>query len=94
VSDDELGFALRLTGPANRQLDRLSENVAIAIVEFMLGPLLENPYRVGGHLQRELAVMVSARRGAYRIVYEILDQPDKIVVVHRIDHRAHVYRPR
>jgi mRNA interferase RelE/StbE len=93
VSDEETAFTLRVTSPAQRQLGRLPERVAVAIVEFMLGPLLENPYRVGGHLQRELAAMRSARRGSYRIVYEILE-PERVVVVHRIDHRAHVYRPR
>jgi mRNA interferase RelE/StbE len=77
-------YDLRLTGPAKRQLHRLSDNVAVAI---------ENPYRVGGLLQRELAGFHSARRGAYRIVYEILEA-ERVVVVHRIDHRAHIYRPR
>ena len=86
-------FTLRVTGPAERQLVRLPENVVVAIVEFMLGALVENPRRVGGPLQRELAGFHSARRGAYRIVYEILDD-DRLVVVHRIDHRATVYTPR
>jgi mRNA interferase RelE/StbE len=93
MSDVEPLFQLRVTSPAQRQLNRLPENVAIAIVEFMLGPLVENPHRVGGLLQRELAGLRSARRGAYRIVYELLE-PECIVVVHRIDHRASVYRPR
>jgi len=84
------GFELRVTGPAKRQLDRLPEGTAGAIVEFMLGPLL---HRVGGQLQRELAGLRSARRGAYRIVYEI-SEIDKVVVVHRIDHRSSVYRRR
>jgi len=87
------GFELRVTGPANRQLDRLPEGTAAAIVEFMLGPLLDNPHRVGGQLQRELAGLRSARRGAYRIVYEISEN-DKAVIVHRIDHRSSVYRRR
>ena len=59
----------------------------------MLGALTDNPQRVGAPLQRELAGLHSARRGAYRIVYEIRDQ-DRAVVVHRIDHRSMVYRPR
>mgnify|MGYP006376936991 CR=1 FL=1 len=65
--------------------------VAAAIVEFMLGPLVENPYRIGGPLQRELAGLRSARRGAYRIIYQIHDD-EHLVVVHRIDHRSTVYR--
>ena len=49
--------ALGFDGPERYEL--------AAIVEFMLGALLENPQRVGGELQRELAGMRSARRGAY-----------------------------
>lgn len=84
-------YELRVTGPAVRQLDRLPEKVAAAIVEFMLGPLVEDPQRVGGPLRRELADLYSARRGAYRIVYEI--RPPAVIVL-RIDHRATSYRPR
>ena len=84
-------FALQVTRPAERQLSRLSEGVAAAIVEFMLGPLVENPYRIGGPLQRELAGLRSARRGAYRIIYQIHGD-EHLVVVHRIDHRSTVYR--
>lgn len=86
-------YELQVTRPAERQLARLDERSAAAIVAFMLGALVENPRRVGGPLQRELAGFHSARRGAYRIVYEIF-QDDHLVVVHRIDHRSTVYRPR
>jgi mRNA-degrading endonuclease RelE of RelBE toxin-antitoxin system len=73
--------------------DRLPDKIAASVVEFMLGPLLENPRRVGHPLQRGLAGKWSARRGGYRIVYEI-DQEQRIIIVLRIDHRADVYRPR
>lgn len=86
-------YELRVTGPADRQLARLPERAAAAVVEFMLGALLDNPYQVGGPLQRALDGMRSARRGAYRIVYEI-DEKLATVVVHRVDHRATAYRPR
>ncbi|NOX31975.1 MAG: type II toxin-antitoxin system RelE/ParE family toxin [Actinobacteria bacterium] len=87
------GFELRVTGPANRQLNRLPDRTAAAIVEFMLGPLLDNPHRVGGRLKRKLAGLHSARRGSYRIVYEI-NENDRAVIVHRIDHRSTIYRHR
>lgn len=89
MTEVEPPYRLRVTGPAERQLARLTEGTAAAIVEFMLGALLDNPHRVGGTLQRELAGMRSARRGAYRIVYEI-DEVNNVVIVHRIDHRATV----
>lgn len=86
-------YELRVTGPAQRQLERLPEGTAAAIVEFMLSALVDNPHRVGGRLQRELAGLYSARRGAYRVVYEI-DEDQRAVVVLRVDHRSRIYRSR
>lgn len=87
------GWSLRVAASAERTLARLPEAVAAAIVEFLVGPLLEAPERVGKPLQRELAGYRSARRGAYRIVYRILDDEHAVRVV-RIQHRADVYRNR
>ncbi len=84
---------VRVAAAAERQLARLPARVAAAVVEFMLGPLCENPRRVGHPLQRELAGLWSARRGAYRVVYEI-DDDQSVVTVLRIEHRSDVYRPR
>jgi mRNA-degrading endonuclease RelE of RelBE toxin-antitoxin system len=67
--------------------------VAAAIVEFMVGALVENPRRLGHPLQRELTGLWSARRGPYRVVYEIDDDEHSVIVV-RIDHRADVDRAR
>lgn len=86
-------YELRVTGPAQRHLEHLPEGTAAAIVEFMLTALVDNPHRVGGRLQRELAGLRSARRGAYRVVYEI-DDDEHAMIVLRIDHRSHVYRSR
>jgi mRNA interferase RelE/StbE len=91
VSDDS--WDLRVAASAERQLGRLPERIAAAVVEFMLGPLCENPRRIGHPLQRELAGLWSARRGAYRVIYE-MDDADHVVTVLRIDHRSDVYRPR
>ena len=93
MSDERRTYSLRVTGPAERQLARLPAGPAAAIVEFLTGPLVENPKRVGGPLQRELAGLYAARRGVYRIVYEILAE-SSVVVVHRVDHRSAVYRTR
>lgn len=86
-------WELVVAAPATRSLDRLSAGIAAAIVEFMLGPLLEQPTVVGKPLQRELTGYRSARRGSYRIVYR-LDEDEHQVVVVRIDHRSDVYRGR
>jgi mRNA interferase RelE/StbE len=91
VTDDV--WRLRVVASAERQLGRLPERIAAAVVEFVLGPLCENPRRLGHPLQRELAGLWSARRGAYRVIYEI-DEVERIVTVLRIDHRSDIYRPR
>jgi mRNA interferase RelE/StbE len=77
---------------AVRSLERLPGPVAAAVVEFVTGPLLEEPTRVGKPLSRQLSGYWSARRGAYRVVYT-LDEGAKLVLVVRIEHRADVYRP-
>ncbi|HEY3833629.1 MAG TPA: type II toxin-antitoxin system RelE/ParE family toxin [Acidimicrobiia bacterium] len=86
-------WELRVAASAERTLARLPSRAAAAIVEFMVGPLCEEPFRVGRPLLRELSDYHSARRGAYRIVYRIVDQ-DRTVLVVRIEHRADVYRSR
>lgn len=78
---------------AERSLTRLPEKAAAAVVEFMVGPLTEDPKRVGHRLRRELEGLWAARRGPYRVVYEI-EEPAREVRVLRIDHRADIYRPR
>lgn len=86
-------WKLVVAASAGRSLDRLPSKIATAIVEFMVGALIETPLRVGNPLERELTGLWSARRGAYRVVYELDDVAKSIHVV-RIDHRSDVYRPR
>ncbi len=87
-------FRLRVTACAGRAIqDKLPENVATAVLEFMTGTLLENPHRVGNPLRQELEGAHSARRGAFRVLYEI-DDDRRLVTVLRVEHRADVYRPR
>jgi len=47
VTKHDEPYELRVTAPAQRHLGRLTEGTAAAIVEFMLGALVENPDRVG-----------------------------------------------
>ena len=86
-------FELRLAPSAERALQRLPESVAAAIAAFITGALLEEPFRVGKPLVRELAGYHVARRGDYRVLYRI-DEATTTVRVVRIDHRADIYRPR
>ena len=87
------GYRLAVASSAERSPARLPEAAAAAIVEFMVGPLVTSPYRVGHPLQRQLAGLWAARRGPYRVVYEI-DEDKTVLAVVRIDHRADVYRTR
>ena len=86
-------WGLVVAPSVERTLARLPEKVATAVVEFLAGPLLEAPYRVGHRLHRELEGLWAARRGAYRVVYEI-DEPNHQIRVLRVDHRTDIYRPR
>ena len=88
-----MSWELRVDPAAERLFARLPEGVAAAIVEFVTGPLCEDPERVGRPLQRELSGQWSARRGAYRVVYRI-DHDAQAVIVLRVGHRSDVYRSR
>jgi mRNA-degrading endonuclease RelE of RelBE toxin-antitoxin system len=70
--------------------DRLPEPVAAAALEFLTGPLLENPHRVGKRLRSPLEGRWSARRGQYRIIYAIYED-DELVVVLQVSHRSDAY---
>lgn len=85
-------YDLRVSGPARRQLQRLPERVAVAIIEFITGPLLDNPMRLSKPLTGDLADLRSARRGDYRVLLWT-DDVARCVTVVRIAHRADVYRP-
>lgn len=86
-------WELQVAASAERTLARLPEGVAAAIVEFMVGPLSDEPERVGKPLQRELTGYRSARRGASRVVYRLVPD-DRVIRVVRIEHRSDVYRNR
>jgi mRNA-degrading endonuclease RelE of RelBE toxin-antitoxin system len=71
--------------------ETLPEPVAAAAYEFMTGPLLSQPHRVGKRILPPLDDRFSARRGTYRIIYRI-DDGARIVTVVDVGHRRDVYR--
>lgn len=87
------GYQVRLAGSARRDLRSVPPKMASAIVEFVFGDLARSPSRVGKPLERDLDGLWGARRGPYRIIYEIRGDPPVVLVIH-VDHRADVYRPR
>ena len=86
-------YEVEITPEGLRHLNRLPDKVRHAAVETIFGPIAENPQRLGKPLVGELEGLRSARRGDYRVIYEILEQ-DETVLVHRVQHRRDVYRPR
>lgn len=88
-------FELRITGPAARALaGRLPEKIALAVHEFITTTLLVNPYRLGKCLRLPpYEGTWSARRGGYRVLYEI-DEENHTVTVTAVEHRSDAYRSR
>lgn len=93
MTDDQRDpYALRITPTVRGALaETLPEAVATAAYEFITGPLLEDPYRIGKRLLAPLDDRYSARRGTYRVIYRI-DDKTHIVTVVDIGHRRDVYR--
>ncbi len=82
---------MRMARTAARQVaENLPEAVAAAALEFVIGPLLTNPRRVGKPLRAPLDGKWSARRGQYRVIYEI-DEESEVVTVLVIAHRRDAY---
>ena len=84
-------YQIRITARAARDPHRLPEKIATACVEFIFGPLVENPVRVGKPLRDQMVGLYSARRGDYRVVYAIVEGTRRIEIVH-IDRRSDRYR--
>ena len=84
-------YRLVMASGAERALARLPEKAAAAVVEFVTGALVEAPLVMGHPLRKELMGLWAARRGPYRVMYEV-DDDAKVVSVLRVDHRADVYR--
>ena len=76
----------------DRDLARLPPRVATAIVEFVTSVLPQNPPRMTKPLSGDLEGYRSARRGDYRVIVR-LDEAARILLLHRVAHRAHAYRP-
>lgn len=92
MTDNPARYTLIITPTARRQVaQHLPEAVAFAAHEFIVGPLLDNPQRVGKRLHAPLDDRHSARRGTYRVIYRI-DDAERTVTVVDIAHRRDAYR--
>ncbi len=73
-------------------MNRLSAPVATAILEHIIGPIADNPHRLGKPLNEPFAGLRSARRGEYRILYVINDDERAVTIV-AVRHRRNAYDP-
>lgn len=89
----EGSFEIDWASSALRSLNRLPEKIGAACVEFVYGGLAQDPYRIGRALRFDLEGKHSARRGDFRVIYEINDDRHVVTVV-AIDHRSDIHRPR
>jgi mRNA interferase RelE/StbE len=75
-------YTLVISPTARRRVaEQLPEGVAWAAQEFILGPLLDNPHRVGKRLQPPLDDRHSARRGTYRVIYRVDERRHTVTVL-------------
>lgn len=85
-------YGLRTTSTVRRVLsETLPEAVAVAAYEFITGPLLRDPYRIGKRLLPPMDDRFTARRGTYQVIYRI-DDKARVVTVVDVAHRRDVYR--
>jgi mRNA interferase RelE/StbE len=86
-------YELRTTSTVRRALSETlpPEAVAAAAYEFITGPLLTDPYRIGKTLLPPMDDRFSARRGTYRVIYRI-DDKARVVTVVDVAHRRDAYR--
>lgn len=87
-----MAYEVRVARTAARRLaELLPPSVAAACVEFIFGPLADEPRRVGAPLRPPFEGQWRARRGEYRVRYEI-DEDKGLVTVLDVDHRRDAYR--
>lgn len=62
------------------------------MINLLTTTLVSQPRRVGKPLRSELAEVLAARRGTYRVLYRLREETREVIVL-RIEHRKDVYRP-
>lgn len=85
-------WRVEVSARARRDVHRLPPRIAPAIAEFVTATLPENPERVSRPLTGKMEGLRSVRRGDYRVIFD-LRPDDRVILVARIGHRAHIYRP-
>ena len=90
----ERPYRVRYTRTARRALsDELPRHIVDAVLALIDGDLSREPGRPGKSLRPPLHGTMSARRGTYRVLYEI-DQQARVVTATAIEARRDAYRRR
>lgn len=89
---NEEPWQIRVMPTARRQVGQLPERYAAAVIK-LLPTIAANPRRLGKPLKFEFEGSWAARRGSYRVIYE-LDEEQRLVRVLAVAHRSDVYRRR
>ena len=75
-------YEVILSPGARRALaEELPETVAAACFEFVKGPLADSPRQVGKRLRNDLAGTYAARRGEFRVIYDVDDTRIRVEVI-------------
>lgn len=88
-----MSYEIQVSKSFLKSLSLLPDKIQPSMVEFLYGSLANSTYRVGKELVEPLAGIWSARRGEYRILYEV-DEQSKAVHVMAVHHRRDAYRQR
>lgn len=84
-------YTVVLSAVARRAIERdLPGAVAVAVVDFLYGPLAADPYLVGMRLRFELQHYWSVCRGQPRVIHSTHEDAILVRVV-RISHRSELY---
>ena len=88
-----MSYDVAWSSPARRAITNLPEKAATAVIEYIYATIADNPQRAGHQLHFELAGRYSARRGDFRVIYEI-DHDRETITIQAIGHRSDIYRQR
>lgn len=86
-------YRLHILHAASRELERLDKPVARRIAERInwlaakLDDIKPEPYK------GDLAGLYKFRVGDYRVIYQIL-QEEQVIVIHQVGHRSEIYQKR
>jgi mRNA interferase RelE/StbE len=84
-------YEIRILEAAIRDLRKLDPSIARRIAQRInwLAENLDNIQRE--RLTGDLAVFYKFRIGAYRVLYEVIED-ESVIVIHQIGHRREIYR--